>query len=269
MTPSTSAVRRLLLQGLARLGDQAPRFPLHHRLRSKILQERNIFFGKQPNLLTAGNNLAESGARLAQWNKQNRAMPADFERGHVYGSANVRHIRCLHNPRRSAARGSGAQGRPEPLPQPIGKSSVRDRGRYRAIFLTIIDIQLPNAAPHSLCAFFQYHLEHRSEVAGRRIDYLQDLGGRGLLVERLAPFGDQRAFSIAITACAAKFWSSAICLSVKRAHLLTNKSRSRRAGCRPCAAPPRHSCGHRRAAPAPAPLHRDGMSRLRRGRLWK
>jgi hypothetical protein len=32
---------------------------------------------------------------------------------------------------------------------------------------------------------FQYRVEHRGEVAGRRVDDLQDLGGRRLSLQRL------------------------------------------------------------------------------------
>src|SRR5271167_1765086 len=38
---------------------------------------------------------------------------------------------------------------------------------------------------------FEHRVEHRGEVAGRRIDDLQDLGGRGLLLQRLARLGQQ------------------------------------------------------------------------------
>ena len=37
----------------------------------------------------------------------------------------------------------------------------------------------------------QYRVEHRGEVAGRGIDHLQYLGGRGLLLQRLARLGQQ------------------------------------------------------------------------------
>ena len=68
------------------------------------------------------------------------------------------------------------------------------------------------AQPHRL---FQHRIEHRREIAGRGVDDLQHLGGRGLLLQCLALLGDQPRFSIAITAWAAKFCNSAICLSVK------------------------------------------------------
>jgi hypothetical protein len=38
---------------------------------------------------------------------------------------------------------------------------------------------------------FQHRVEHRGEVAGRRIDDLQYLGRRGLLLQRLASFGNK------------------------------------------------------------------------------
>ena len=54
-----------------------------------------------------------------------------------------------------------------------------------------IDEQLSEgrlAQPHRL---FQHRIEHRRQIAGRGIDHLQHLGGRGLLLQRLALFGDQ------------------------------------------------------------------------------
>ena len=61
--------------------------------------------------------------------------------------------------------------------------------------------------------FFEHRIEHRRKIAGRGIDDLQHLGGRGLLFQASRVSVISRAFSIAITACAAKFCNSAICLS--------------------------------------------------------
>src|SRR5712692_2902718 len=44
------------------------------------------------------------------------------------------------------------------------------------------------AEPHHL---FEHSVEHRREVAGRAVDDLQYLGGRGLLLKRFARLGDQ------------------------------------------------------------------------------
>ena len=38
---------------------------------------------------------------------------------------------------------------------------------------------------------FQHRIEHRRQIAGRGVDHLQHLGGRGLLLQRLALLGDQ------------------------------------------------------------------------------
>ena len=45
------------------------------------------------------------------------------------------------------------------------------------------------AASQSRIAFFEHRVEHRSEIAGRRIDDLQHLGGRHLLFQRLVTLG--------------------------------------------------------------------------------
>jgi hypothetical protein len=61
---------------------------------------------------------------------------------------------------------------------------------------------------------FQHRIEYGGEVAGPTVDDLQYLCGRGLLLQRPSRVSvSSRAFSIAITACAAKFCNSAICLS--------------------------------------------------------
>ena len=49
----------------------------------------------------------------------------------------------------------------------------------------------PNAAPHSRVRLFQHRVEHRRQIAGRGVDHLQHLSGRGLLLQRLALLGDQ------------------------------------------------------------------------------
>ncbi len=79
------------------------------------------------------------------------------------------------------------------------------------------------AQPYCL---FEHRVEHRREVAGRGIDDLQHLGGRGLLLQASRVSVRSRAFSIAITAWSAKVRTSSICRSVNgstrwRARLMT------------------------------------------------
>ena len=50
---------------------------------------------------------------------------------------------------------------------------------------------MPNAASHKPHRLFQHRVEHRRQIAGRGVDHLQHLGGRGLLFQRLALLGHQ------------------------------------------------------------------------------
>ena len=59
-------------------------------------------------------------------------------------------------------------------------------------------------------------VEHRLQIEGRAADDLEHVGGGGLLLEQILRSSlSSRVFSMAMTAWAAKFVTSAICLSVK------------------------------------------------------
>ena len=103
--------------------------------------------------------------------------------------------------------------------------------------LAIIGEEDSMVRPTQPYRLFEHCVEHRHEIAGRRIDDLQHLGGRSLLFQRLTRPGDEpRAFSIAITACAAKFCNSAISFarkgpaSLRAALIMPNSRLSRRKG---------------------------------------
>ena len=69
---------------------------------------------------------------------------------------------------------------------------------------------LGRAAPRIRPAF-----EHRLQVKRRAADDLEHVGGGSLLLQATSRSSlSSRVFSMAITACAAKFWTSSICLSV-------------------------------------------------------
>ena len=61
---------------------------------------------------------------------------------------------------------------------------------------------------------FQYLGKHRLQITRRARDDAKHVRGCGLLFQRFAQLVKSRAFSIAITACAAKFCTSKICFSV-------------------------------------------------------
>src|ERR1700730_8199957 len=164
----------------------------NHRLRREVLQQGNFFFGKQPNLLALGNNLSKQTIVVAQWHKQNRADAGEFERGTYDRIGNLRRVRYLHNASSAQqlterVRSAGSKS----LPQAIGKARCETSRRYRTIFLAIIDIQTPERGAAEPVCLFQNRIEHRREVAGRRVDDLQDLRGRRLLLQGLSRLGDQ------------------------------------------------------------------------------
>ncbi len=78
-----------------------------------------------------------------------------------------------------------------PLPQPFGKCFRHGMDRHGAEALAVIEHQAPIGDAAQIMCLFQDRVEHRGEVAGRRIDHLQDLGGRGLLLQRLARLGQE------------------------------------------------------------------------------
>ena len=56
--------RGLLLQGLARLGDQPRVLHRDHRLRREVLQQRDLLVGERPDLLAVGSDTAEQASSL-------------------------------------------------------------------------------------------------------------------------------------------------------------------------------------------------------------
>ena len=81
--------------------------------------------------------------------------------------------------------------------------------------------RLPNLASQMRLPLFSSMDWNTSPFAWRTGDDFQHLGGRGLLLQQLDRSSvrwrssfSSRVFSIAITACAAKFGTSSICLSV-------------------------------------------------------
>ena len=80
---------------------------------------------------------------------------------------------------------------------------------------------MPNLASQMRVAFSSMAWNTGSSSPGELLDDLQHLRGRGLLLQRLAQIVvrwrsslSRRVFSMAMTAWAAKFVTSSICLSV-------------------------------------------------------
>jgi hypothetical protein len=54
--------------------------------------------------------------------------------------------------------------------------------------VAVVSVEMPTSRFAEPDRFFEHRIEDRRKVAGRGIDDLQDLGGRGLLFERLIAF---------------------------------------------------------------------------------
>jgi len=70
----------LLRQRFARLGQEPRVLHCDHRLRRKVLQQRDLFVGESSNLASMGGDIAEQGAILAQRNHK-QAANAGIEGG--------------------------------------------------------------------------------------------------------------------------------------------------------------------------------------------
>jgi hypothetical protein len=62
---------------------------------------------------------------------------------------------------------------------------------YRLEFLAVIDLQAAVSDRTKAMRLLQDRVEHRCEVAGRRIDDLQHLCSRGLPLQRFARLGQE------------------------------------------------------------------------------
>ena len=63
--------------------------------------------------------------------------------------------------------------------------------RDSAEVLAVVKKQASEFGPAEGVPLLQYRVEHRREIAGRRIDDLQHLGSGCLLLQRLARLGDE------------------------------------------------------------------------------
>ena len=99
---------------------------------------------------------------------------------------NVKEALAVHQ--RPADRVVGAAVSP---PQLLRERTRIRMCRHRAENLAFAQHQRAMGDAAELVRFFQYRVEHRREVARRGIDDAEDLGGRGLLRQRLARLGDE------------------------------------------------------------------------------
>src|SRR5262249_30344112 len=80
----------------------------------------------------------------------------------------------------------GPAGDWQSLSQPFCKRLRLTTDGYRAKFITIDNYQATRCGFAERMRLVQHRIEHRREIAGRRINDLQYLGSSGLLIQRLA-----------------------------------------------------------------------------------
>jgi hypothetical protein len=184
--------RRLLFQRLARLGNQPRVFHRDHCLRGKVLQQRDLLVGKRPHLLANGDNLTEKNVILAERDKE-QGTAAKFDSiPHFFRMIKLRQVGDMDEA------GSIQQGRhwvlragAEPVSQTVGDRFRQTTHRDGAKLFPVVSVKGAVDKATQRHRLFQHRVEHRREVAGRGVDDLQYLCGRGLLLQRLACLGKE------------------------------------------------------------------------------
>ena len=186
--------RGLLLQCLARLGDQPRILHRDDRLRREILQQRDLLVGERPHFPAIDGMTPSSASSLRSGTISSVRTPpiADRAAGSSGFSVEARRMtrRCGQRARRARLR----RWMPVAVRTPCRvlverllarRASRRDENarRHRS---TGRQSGIAEAV-----RLFQHRVEHRREVAGRGIDDLQYLGGRGLLLQCLARLGQE------------------------------------------------------------------------------
>jgi hypothetical protein len=183
-----------LLQSLPRLG-QEPRIPHRNdRLRREVLQQCDLLFRKSPDLLAIDAEEALRNAIFAQRHPNRGAGITQLDhsnepRGPKFGtqSGDIRNLDGVFAAPQTIGHAPwmDSDGQTDKL----GQSNRNTMGRDYSIMCLLVgckDAKSGSAQAHRL---FEHRVEHGHKIAGRGVDDLQYLGGRGLLLQRLITFG--------------------------------------------------------------------------------
>jgi hypothetical protein len=164
------------------------------RLRGEILQQRDLFFAEWPYFLAVQRNRPQRCGILAQRFDHNTARAGQFDNGpsqripSEIGRAfcQIGQREAVFSPHHSSGTGSGAGMKRVTAELSVGLGCAVERSCHREVVR-----KAPKNAKACLTEArrpFKHRIEHRREIAGRRIDDLQYFGGRGLLLERTRQF---------------------------------------------------------------------------------
>src|SRR5215831_8487092 len=189
----------LLLQRLARLGQEPRVLHCDHCLRREALKERNLLVGERAHLAARGGYITEQDAVLAQRYGQKCAGAAELDRrpgptgtlDRVLGSPG-RQISDMEEPFTAGQLLQRiARDNREPATQNVDERFPMAASGSSAKILTIEGHQRAVSGVAEAVCLLQDCVEHRGEIAGRGIDDLQYLGGGGLLFQCLARLGQE------------------------------------------------------------------------------
>src|SRR6516162_10521059 len=180
--------RGLLLQSLARLGQEPRVLHCDDRLRSEVLQQRNFPLGERADFLAIDMDGAKECLVLAQrhCNKTTGSGDADqrLEAGSEADNLGFGQIGYRDQALATDYAFEETSGR-ERARNAWDRGQVlrREPARCDAVkALVVPSIHAAEARVAHLERLFQYRVEHRREIAGRGVDDLQYFGGGGLLL---------------------------------------------------------------------------------------
>jgi hypothetical protein len=195
MTCNTSAVG-LLLQGLARFIDQPSILHRNDRLRSEILQQRDLLVRERAHLLPIDDEVTEKRIFFAQRHREQGAAAAQLDE--IAADRVARPVGlvlcdiCDMDDRLAAQQTAMRVVRTDRMRSSSQELRKRRRcaaDRGRMDLLAIIDPKSPESGAAQLQRFVQHRVENGSEVARGAVDDLQYLGGRGLLLQGFVTLG--------------------------------------------------------------------------------
>jgi len=163
------------------------------RLRRETLQQRDLFLRERPHLSAAGGDVAEQRVLLAQRHHQIGAKTGILgSLPHLAGQRRGQrlHIRRVHVARAAhqlLMRSVAAEWLSYGLCQWFRIAADCDRSEEFAV----IKCQPAIGDPTKAVRLLQYRIEYWREIAGRGVDDLRYLGGRGLLLQRLTRLGQE------------------------------------------------------------------------------
>ena len=158
-----------------------------HRLRGEILHQRDLLVGERPDFRARGGDHAEQHIVLAQRHIKTRTHTLEFERRPDHRMVDLRQVGKVNEAGAVDQRsGDRIVGAAVPLPQLFLERARIGVCRHRAESLAIAQHQAAMGHTTEPVRLLQYRIENRRKITERRIDDLQHIGGRGLLLQGFA-----------------------------------------------------------------------------------